>query len=203
MPMAYRCLSYARKLESQLYRALKIAFWWYSLPMAQQCHNLDKRALQSSMTINLWSMAYNSSHELYFPIKMGIYAQTPVFQVYMSSTELIFLEKYSKYFSKHFLLENGCLITKTPRHQRANSTCSFSLLIRAHKSSLMLPQVALAKLKLGLKEECGIIFPHNFPKNNKIFFEAVFLIKTAFLIQMSVLIQVHSFEIIFRSQFSN
>ena len=43
----------------------------------------------------------------------------------------------------------------------------------------MLPQVALAKLKLGLKEECGIIFPHNFPKNNKIFFEAVFLIKTA------------------------
>ena len=105
--------------------------------------------------------------------------ETPVFQVYMSSTELIFLEKYSKYFSKHFLLENGCLITKTPRHQRANSTCSFSLLIRAHKSSLMLPQVALAKLKLGLKEECGIIFPHNFPKNNKIFFEAVFLIKTA------------------------
>ena len=49
---------------------------------------------------------------------MGIYAQTPVFQVYMSSTELIFLEKYSKYFSKHFLLENGCLITKTPRQYR-------------------------------------------------------------------------------------
>ena len=131
-----------------------------------------------------------------FPIKMGIYAQTPVFQVYMSSTELIFLEKYSKYFSKHFLLENGCLITKTPCYMGIYK-------IRAHKSSLMLPQVALAKLKLGLKEECGIIFPHNFPKNNKIFFEAVFLIKTAFLIQMSVLIQVHSFEIIFRSQFSN
>ena len=162
MPMAYRCLSYARKLESQLYRALKIAFWWYSLPMAQQCHNLDKRAHKSSKCRDLKNISINigncsnpqafACRCLYFPIKMGIYAQTPVFQVYMSSTELIFLEKYSKYFSKHFLLENGCLITKTPRHQRANSTCSFSLLIRAHKSSLMLPQVALAKLKLGLKE---------------------------------------------------
>ena len=52
-----------------------------------------------------------------FPLVFGdIGSITPVFQVYMSSTELIFLEKYSKYFSKHFLLENGCLITKTPRH---------------------------------------------------------------------------------------
>ena len=118
------------------------------LSLAFSSKELGKRLLIG----NFMNMPIYSCLCYKFPIKMGIYAQTPVFQVYMSSTELIFLEKYSKYFSKHFLLENGCLITKTPRHQRANSTCSFSLLIRAHKSSLMLPQVALAKLKLGLKE---------------------------------------------------